>query len=93
MNAQLTQIANGWQNVRREWFRVAVTTIVEDPARATHITQGGRAELAMRAYQLTDSIGYIASNSYVEERSLPELFQKLTIMLSVDEKQRSEILG
>ena len=47
----------------------------------------------MRAYQLTDAIRYIASNSYVREALLPELFEKLTVMLSDGEQQCKEIVG
>jgi hypothetical protein len=94
MDTQLTQISRGWQNVRRAWFRIALNAIFEDSAAATaHVEQEGRAELAMRAYQLTDAIRYIASNSYIGEPLLPELFEKLTVMLSDTEQQHTEIIG
>lgn len=93
MDAELSQIARGLRNVRREWFRIARQHIFENAEAAAHINQDGRAEAAMKAYQLADAIPYIGSNSYVIEPLLPQLFQKLTTMLSDSEQQNRDILG
>src|SRR5215472_14703074 len=92
MDGELRQITRGWRNVRREWFRIARQHILERPEAAKEINQDGRAEAAMKAYQLADAIPYIGSNSYVIEPLLPRLFEKLIVMLSDSEQQNADIL-
>lgn len=79
--------------MRREWFRIARQHIFDNPEAAARINQDGRAEAAMKAYQLADAIPYIGSNSYVIEPLLPQLFEKLITMLSDSEQQNRDILG